>query len=74
MGLFLTEVLASVLTSWGIYLLSQKKPFGNLVSLVAQIPWWVVILGKGLYGFLPLEIALTGIYIYGTYRENIQPR
>lgn len=67
-----TQSVASLLTLAGVYLLWTHSRWGSLVSLAAQVPWWVLILRGHLWGLLPLEIGFSVLYSAAVYRDHIQ--
>lgn len=53
----------SAITIYQSYLVGNKDVRGWVLSLVNQVLWFVWVIGSGTWGFLPLNIALTAIYI-----------
>lgn len=61
--------LAGTLTAITIILFQRGRLLaGNVLGLVAQVPWVILVFQTKTYGILPLEALITGIYAYGTWR------
>lgn len=72
---FVIQAVASVLTLWGIVHLSRGQVRkGNWVSLVAQVPWWVLIYRQSLWGLVLLELPLTVVYAIACIRDMQRQR
>ena len=59
---YLPWILSSI-TIYQSYLVGNKDIRGWTLSLVNQSLWFVWVVGSGTWGFLPLNLALTAIYI-----------
>jgi hypothetical protein len=53
----------SAITIYQSYLVGNKDIRGWILSLVNQTLWFLWVIGSGTWGFLPLNIALTAIYV-----------
>lgn len=42
----------------------------NLIGLVAQVPWIILVVQAKLWGLLPLEAVVVGVYAWGLVRRQ----
>lgn len=55
---FSLELAASLLTIAGSWFYGNKSPLGPLLGVAAQMPWWALMIHAGMWGLLPLNIAM----------------
>lgn len=61
--------LAGSLTALVILLFQRQRLLAaNALGVVAQGPWIALIFTTKTYGLLPLEVLITGIYLFGLWR------
>jgi uncharacterized Tic20 family protein len=56
------SLVTAALTLWGMWLAGNKRSAGWIVGLVNQIFWLATIVAFGVWGLLPLTVALTVVY------------
>jgi hypothetical protein len=56
------SLITAVLTLWGMWLAGNKRSAGWIVGLVNQVFWLATIIAFGVWGLLPLTVALTVVY------------
>lgn len=50
-----TQLTASALTIAGMYFYGNKSKMGPALGIVAQIPWWIIMVDGSLWGLLPVN-------------------
>lgn len=58
----LTQLAASVLTIAGSWLYGNKSTWGPGLGLLAQVPWWIIMIDGGLWGLIPVNAMMLGIH------------
>jgi hypothetical protein len=58
----ITQLLASGLTIVGMYLYGNKSKLGPVAGILAQVPWWIIMIDGSLWGLLPVNGAMLIIH------------
>ncbi|UGA46822.1 hypothetical protein HU230_0012565 [Bradyrhizobium quebecense] len=59
---FVLQSLASLTTITGMWLYGSKSLWGPRVGLIGQVFWWSIMFQSGLWGLLPVNIAMFVIH------------
>lgn len=54
--------MASLLTLSGQWLYGNKSPWGPWIGIASQVPWNIIMIQGGLWGLLPVNIAMLVIH------------
>jgi hypothetical protein len=58
--------IAGLLTLGAIVQFQRRRTrAGNILGLIAQVPWFMLIWQTRTWGLLPMEVLITGVYAYG---------
>jgi len=66
--LSLSEWLASILTLLSVYKYGDGGKWGPYWGLASQVFWWYLCLGQGLYGLVPLNLAMLCVHVRNLWR------
>lgn len=69
--------LTGLVTLIGVYFTGKKRWFGQAIQFISQIFWAALIVQRGLWGLVPLEVALFYLYARNTWiwykeEENVR--
>lgn len=60
---FVIQLLASALTIAGQFQYGNKRLWGPVLGMAAQVPWWLIMVLYDLWGLLPVNAAMLAIHI-----------
>jgi hypothetical protein len=58
----LIQLSASLITISSSWFYGNKSPLGPWLGLIAQVPWWTIMITGGLWGLLPVNATLLVIH------------
>jgi hypothetical protein len=56
------QLSASALTLTGQWFYGNKAKWGPVLGILAQVPWWTIMIQGSLWGLLPVNSALLIIH------------
>jgi hypothetical protein len=62
------QLTASAFTLVGQWAYGNKSTWGPIVGLMAQVPWWTIMIQGGLWGLLPVNGALLAIHVRNLWK------
>ncbi len=60
---FALQCAASAMTIIGSWSYGNKSTRGPLWGLASQVPWWTLTVHDGLWGLLPVNVAMTFLHM-----------
>ena len=60
---FITEFITGTLTVLAAWLIGNKSVWGQRVSVLANMGWWIYIIAFGRWGLIPMEVFLSIVVI-----------
>ena len=54
----LMQLAASGLTICGQWAYGNRSKWGPVLGLMAQLPWWIIMVQGGLWGLIPVNVSM----------------
>lgn len=65
------QLTASILSIAGMWAYGNKSMAGPWLGLAAQIPWNIIMVTGGLWGLLPVNLAMLVIHTRNLWKWNL---
>lgn len=62
------QLTASALTIAGMYFYGNKSKLGPALGMVAQVPWWIIMIDGALWGLLPVNGLMLVLHIRNLWK------
>lgn len=59
----LIQLTASALTLFGMWQYGNKSKWGPAAGILAQVPWWIIMIDGSLWGLLPVNCAMLVVHV-----------
>jgi hypothetical protein len=56
------QIAASAMTILGSWLYGSKSLWGPAISVLSQVPWWLLMVHESLWGLLPVNAMMLVIH------------
>lgn len=68
------QLAASAMTIVSAWRMGDKRISGPALGILSQVPWWSMMFYSGLWGLLPVNVAMSVIHIrnYLKWRKQLR--